>query len=235
LPPSGDPRRFSNPRSNFTRFVTSGGTDRRSLGRALSGYVSNSMGGARTAARRLAPSTQATSRLANFLSQASSGGVQNALRSVGLERLAGQPFDVILRAMTDFICPPGGTIDEGIAREAFIETLADLAETGITDLETLTAEQMQTVLELNIAHAIEARICNDIGTNAIALPASPEEAAEIQTILFDFVERSVSDAFSSAPLGQGLTPQEIDIAINHVYEQGFGILQTLAETEAEKG
>jgi hypothetical protein len=80
-------------------------------------------------------------------------------------------------------------IDESIAREAFIETLADLIDSGITNLETLSLEQIQTVLELNIAHAIEARICNDIGTNAIALPASPEAAAAIQEQLFDFVER----------------------------------------------
>jgi hypothetical protein len=65
MPAPGDPKRFTAARNrfgrfrtigqsddviadvvadarlNFTRFVTSGGTDRRSLGRALSGYVSN--------------------------------------------------------------------------------------------------------------------------------------------------------------------------------------------------
>jgi hypothetical protein len=192
------------------------------------------MGGGRTAAQRMAFSSQATGRLADFFSNASSVGVREALRSIGLERLAGQPIGQILLGMTEFICPPGGAIDESIAREAFIETLADLAESGITDLETLTSEQMQTVLELNIAHAIEARICNDIGTNAIALPDNPEAAAAIQEQLFDFVERSVSDAFASSPLGQGLTSQETQLEINHIYEQAFGILQTLAETEAEK-
>jgi hypothetical protein len=149
--------------------------------------------------------------------------------------LPGRSIGEILRGITEFICPPGGSIDESIAREAFIETLADLAENGITDLETLTPEQMQTVLELNIAHAIEARICNDIGTNAIALPSSPEVAAEIQEQLFDFVQRSIADAFNSSPLGQGLTSQQTQDEINHIYEQAFGVLQTLAETEAEIG
>jgi hypothetical protein len=137
----------------------------------------------------MAFSSQATGRLANFLANASSAGVRDGLRSIGLERLAGRPIGEILRGITEFICPPGGSIDESIAREAFIETLADLIESGITDLETLSLEQIQTVLELNIAHAIEARICNDIGTNAIALPASPEAAAANQEQLFGFVER----------------------------------------------
>lgn len=234
VPPSGDPKRFSTARGNFTRFVTSGGRDRRSLGRSLSSYVSTAMGGGGTAAKRMALSSRATSRLANFLSTASTAGVREALRSVGLERLAGRPASEVLRGLIEFICPPGGTIDESIAREAFIETVADLAESGIPDLETLTAQQMQTVLELNIAHAIEARICNDIGTNAVALPASAEAAAEIQEQLFDFVLRSVADAFSASPLGQGLTPQQTQAEIDHIYEQAFWILQTLAEAEADK-
>jgi len=71
----------------------------------------------------------------------------------------------------------------------------DLAESGITDFGALTAAQVQTILELNVAHAIEARICNDIGSNSITLPQDAREAADIQVQLFEFVERSVSDAF----------------------------------------
>jgi hypothetical protein len=89
VPQAGDAKRFSSARGNFTRFVTSGGTDRKSLGRALSSYVSTSVGGSRTAARRMAISSQATSRLADFLSTASTAGVRDALRSIGLENLAG--------------------------------------------------------------------------------------------------------------------------------------------------
>src|ERR1700731_2684196 len=39
-PEFGDADRFRTPRTNFTRFARSGGSDRGSLGRALSGYVS---------------------------------------------------------------------------------------------------------------------------------------------------------------------------------------------------
>lgn len=234
LPAAGDPARFTRPRSDFTRFINSGGQDRRSLGRALSGYVSGSVGGSSTAAERMAPSRQSTARLADFLGNAAASGVPEALRSIGLERLAGRPMGEVLRGMTDFICPAGGSIDESIAREAFIETLAKLAESGITDLETLTPEQMQTVLEMNIVLAIEARICNDIGLNAVALPSSPEEALAIQEQLFEYVDGSVADVFSAAPLGQGLTSAQVQVEIDRIYTQAFGVLQGLAEREAEK-
>lgn len=192
------------------------------------------MGGSSTAAERMAPSRQSTARLADFLGNAAASGVPEALRSIGLERLAGRPMGEVLRGMTDFICPAGGSIDESIAREAFIETLAKLAESGITNLETLTAEQMQTVLEMNIALAIEARICNDIGLNAVALPSSPEEALAIQEQLFEYVDGSVADVFSAAPLGQGLTSAQVQVEIDRIYTQAFGVLQGLAEREAEK-
>ena len=234
MPTAGDANRFTAARSNFTRFINSGGQDRRALGRALSSYVGTSMGGSRSAARRMVPSSEAATRLADFLGTAATSGVREALRSIGLERLAGRPMGEVLRGMTEFICPPGGSIDESIAREAFIETLADLAESGVSDLEALTPDQMQTVLELNIAHALEARICNDIGTNAIALPESPEAAAAIQEQLFDFVQGSVADAFSATPLGQGLAAQETQVVIDRIYEQAFGVLQTLADAEVEK-
>jgi hypothetical protein len=97
----------------------------------------------------------------------------------------------------DYVCPEGGSIDESISREAFIETIADLAENGITDFDTLDTAQLQTILELYAAHAIEARLCNDIGMQTIALPASVADAEKVQTQLFDFIRRSVSDSLAA--------------------------------------
>src|SRR6476646_9679159 len=42
IPSTGDSQRFSGARNNFTRFAASGGSDRASLGRAVSRYVSTS-------------------------------------------------------------------------------------------------------------------------------------------------------------------------------------------------
>ncbi len=181
LPPEpapGDAGRFTSARSNFSRFASSGGQNRGSLGRAVSQYVSTSAGGSRTAARRMGASRQASANLASFLSGAIASGPREALRTLRLESLAGRPIEEIFLGMMDYVCPTGGSIDESIAREAFVETIADLAENGLTDFDALNADQLQTILELYASHAIEARLCNDIGTKIVSFPSDVAEATK---------------------------------------------------------
>ena len=234
IPSPGDANRFSAARSNFSRFARSGGTDRSSLGRALSDYVSTASGGSRAAAQRMARSPASGIPLLHFLSGTVANGSREALRALNLERLAGRPIQEIFLGLVDYICPDGGTVDEGIARDAFIETIADLGETGIVDFDTLTADQMQTIFELYAAHAIEARLCNDIGMNAITLPPDAGQAVSIQVQLMDFVRRSVSDALTKARAAmEALTPERVLRFVTQVYEDAYAILQSMAEVEAE--
>ena len=234
-PPAGDPKRYTAARNSFTRFLSSGGSDRRSLGRAISNYVSTSSGGSRNAARRMVVSRGSTSRLANVLSSTLAGNAPAVLRALGLERLAGRPIEEIFLGMMEVICPDGGSIDDSIAREAFVETIVDLTENGITDFDALTVAQVQTILELNVAHAIEARLCNDSGAQAISLPQDAKQAEAIQSQLFEFVERAVADAFATNQLGSAsLTQDQVTRTIDTVYEQSYSILTSMAEAEVDK-
>ena len=237
LPPipaaaAGD--RFTAARNNFTRFASSGGSDRASLGRAVSNYVSTGSGGSRVAAQRMGASRAAGGRLLGFLSGAAANGPREALRALNLQNLAGRPIEEVFLGLMEYVCPDGGTVDEGIAREAFIETIADLAENEIVDIDNLNAEQLQTIFELYATHAIEARLCNDIGTKSITMPADPSDAARVQTQLLEFVRRSVADALTPArDAMQTLTPDRVLGFVTRVYELAFSILQTLGETEAD--
>lgn len=182
----------------------------------------------------MAVSRGSTARLASVLNSAVGGNASAALRSIGLERLAGRPIEEIFLGIMEVVCPDGGAIDDSIAREAFVETIVELAENGITDFDALTAAQVQTLLELNIAHAIEARLCNDIGAQSVTLPQDAEAAADIQGQLFEFVERSVSDAFAANPVGTSMTQDQVTGTIDTVYEQAYSILQTMAEAEIDR-
>jgi hypothetical protein len=136
--------------------------------------------------------------------------------------------------MMDYVCPEGGTIDESISREAFVETIADLAENGLADFDTLSADQLQTILELYAAHAIEARLYNDIGTKALILPPNVAVAEQVQTQLFDFIRCSVSDALTTGLAGVGaMTPEKVLGFVTGVYEQAFAILQSMGEAEVD--
>ena len=233
IPAPAAPGRFSAARTNFSRFASSGG-DRRSLGRAISHYVRSAAGGAKTAASRMGASRGAGSRLIGFLTDAASRGVTEALKALNLGALAGRPIDEIFVGLVDYVCPDGGSIDEGISRQAFIETITQLAEAGVTDFNGLTAEQMQMVFELFATNAIEARICNDIGTKVIVLPTDPETAASVQHQLHDFIQRAVSDALTSASTAMtALTPDRVLEFVDGVYEQAYSILLSMGEAAAE--
>lgn len=228
------PSRFTSPRGNFSRFARSGGNDRSALGRAVSGYVSGAAGGARQAARRMGSSRQAGARLYTFLADAQTRGPVEALRSLNLEALAGRPIEEVFLGIAEYVCPIGGTVDEGIARDAFIETIADLADQGVADFSSLTPDQMQTIFEMFATNAIEARICNDIGNNSIKLPADVAAVERAQAVLHDFISRAVADALASAGAATGvLTPQQALQHVDTIYEAAFEMLQTLGDAEAD--
>lgn len=231
--PAGASDRFTSARNNFTHFVGSGGSDRKSLGRAVSQYVSKSAGGSRQAALRMGSSRWAGTGLVRFLNNASTNGIREALRTLNLESLAGQPIEEVFAGLADYICPEGGSIDEGIARDAFVETIADLAGAGITDIDALTPGQIQTVFELYATHAIEARICNDIGTKIVTLPANAHTAERVQAQLREFIQRGVSDAINAAGVNiQSLTPDSVMKFVTDVYQSAFEVLQTMGDGEA---
>lgn len=235
IPAAADPQRFSGARNNFTRFAGSGGSDRANLGRAVSRYVVTSVGGARQAAQRMGASRGSGARLLGFLADAQARGVREALRSLDLESLAGRPIQEIFVGLADYICPGAGTVDEGIAREAYIETIIELATEGLTDLSTFTPDQMQTVFELYATHAIEARLCNDIGTKAVTMPMDVQAAYRVEAQLRDFIRGGVSDALTSARADSAnLTPERIQSFVDTVYESAFSILQTLGQAEADQ-
>lgn len=235
IPPSQPANRFTSPRKNFFRYVQSRGSDRVSLGRALSQYVRTSSGGSRTAAARMGSARIAGSRLLGFLSDAVARGTREALRSLNLAGLAGRPIEEVFLGLVDYICPDGGNIDEGIAREAFVETIVDLAAAGVTDLDTLTQEQMQTVFELYVTNAIEARIYNDIGTKIITLPEDIQDVIRVQAQLHDFILRCVRDAYTQARMSQQvLTPDHVSEFVDRVYEQAFEILRIMGDREGRR-
>ncbi len=234
IPTIADRLRFTAARKNFSRYIKSGGDDRRSLGRAVSHYIGASLGGPRTAAIRLGSARVASSRLISFLADAVNRGADAALKALNLDALVGLPIQEILVGLSDYICPDGGTIDEGIAREAFIETIVELSEEDITNLDELTGEQIQTVFEIYAAHTIEIRLYNDIGTNSIKLPHDEIEVERIQAQLNDFIRRGVSDALAANKIPTAsLTPDRVLQFVDEIYSQSYDILLNLCEAESE--
>jgi hypothetical protein len=234
IPPPADKDRFRIARTNFTRFVNSGGHDRASLGHAVSGYVTRTAGGARRAAHSMGASRNASVRLLGFLVNTAKRGAQETLRSLHLENLVARPIQEIFLSLADYICPETGRDDEGIAKAAFIDTIAELTTYGITDLESLNIDQIQTVFELYATHAIELRIQNDIGMNTITLPPNVAQIPEIQRQLHEFIRGAVDDALTAERSHlESLTPDHTVGFVDKVYEKTFTFLVALGNSENE--
>jgi hypothetical protein len=191
-------------------------------------------GGARNAAQRLGAVRTTTAQLANFLSIAAAQGSQQALRTFNLQGLAGRSLVDIFTGLMDEICPQGGPIDEGIARDAFVETIAELAEAGITDFDHLTPQQLQEILESYATHAIKDRIYNDIANKVILLPRNLDAVFNIDAQLHDFVRGGVEAEFAGL-LGQisAMPEGQLGHQITQVYARAFRWLQIMAESEEE--
>lgn len=226
--PVPEPGRFRTPRSQLSNFSSSNGGNSKALKRGASGYVGRSTGGASHAAQRMGAARATSGELVRFLTTVVQDGVQEALREFNLSHLAGNTLDGIFVALMEQLCPPGGPIDEGIARDAFMEMLDALPELGIQQLSDLNDSNVQLVFELYATNCIEARLCNDVANQVIMLPQNPQLVEGVLGQLKDLIQGSVQDAMARAHRDfTTLKVDQVQRYVDGVYQETFRILQSL--------
>lgn len=229
LPEVGDENRYRAARTAFTKFARSGGGNRRSLGGAVSNYITRSSGGSKGAAARMGASRHTTVRILNLLNDVSARGIEDTLKSLNLGDLVGRPIEDIFTGLADYILPEGGSDDVGAARMAFCQTIAELAEDTTIDLANLTGDQVQVVVESYVTNAIELRLFNEIGPNGVTVPKDAAAATEVQHQLHDFVSNGVVDAMADIKdRASVMTADKTRDFIERVYERSFDMLLILA-------
>lgn len=211
------------PKGNFTRYVRTG--SRSALGKAVAGYVRNGTGGASRASRRMGSSRVVASGLLGILGNFQQNGASQALQRFNLESLASQPASTVFLSLVEFLCPPGGSVDEGIARQAMLDTIADMSEAGEGNFDTLMPEQLQEMFIGFIVHSIEGRLMADIGKNAIKLPSDVQAIEGIQEVMHDFIDGAVRTQLrSDLDDASGLAGSQIDDKVGDIYEKAFELI-----------
>ncbi len=229
-PIQGGPR-FQVPKTNLARFVSSGGSNGGALRRAVSGYVSKSSGGAATASKRMGSSRVAAGRLLSFLGEVQRTGVAQALQLFNLGALANRPIEDIFFGLADQICPPNGSVDGGIALDAFTEMVVEVVESGLTSLDSLANPQIQIVFESFVANSIFDRLINDIGNSLIRLAQNAKEAQVLEVQVKDFIRGAVRDSVASrAPDISQITQSVAASVTEEVYKQAFTILESMGDS-----
>lgn len=210
-------------RGNFTRFARTG--SRSSLGSALSGYVHGGTGGAQRAARRMGSSRAVAGGLLGVIRDFQRVGPAETLRQLNLSGLAAQPAADVFVAILEFICPPGGAVDDAIARQAMVETIGDLAEAGVGSFDTLTPEQLQDVFLDFISRSIEGRVMADLGGRGITLPDDIAAVESAQAQLHDFIEGATRGQLAGRLEGvERLSDRGIEGVVNKIYETAFELI-----------
>jgi len=226
--PEPPPERFKNARTDFTAFVKSGGSDHGRLGRALGSYVRNGTGGARGAATRMTPSRKTAARVGTFIRDVQQVGPKDALQRIDCGQLVGKPAGEALHRLVDAFCPAGGPVDEAIARQAFMETVAVWSARDLPAIDQLPLEQWQELLLDFVTHSIELKIFEDIGAKGIEIPVNPSQALNIQTELHGVIEGCVRNAFGdSAGKFQNLSDTEISSVMTSVYERAWNFIEAV--------
>jgi hypothetical protein len=159
-------------------------------------------------------------------------GVNETLRRLDLENLAGRPATEVFLGLTDLVCRDGGSIDEGIARDAWLETIAELDRLGIDDLDGLTVDQVQAVFLSFVTHAIETLLFQTIGTNGLKMAADLDAIEAFEAQFRDYIRRGVRDAFASdlTHLAE-LSDDNIQDIVEETYRNAWELLEAWGDRE----
>ena len=232
IPPIPSPARFQSARRNFSAFARSGGTDGSALRRAARDYVRSGAGSSRNATRRMGASRSTAGGVLGVFRGFQRDGKDATLRRLNLGDLVGRSAVELFLGLTDVICPDGGPIDEGMARDAWLETVADLDELGLDDTATLADGQIKDIFLAFVAHSIEARLFQDIGVNGLKIAADLAAIESFEAEFRSYIRRSVRDSFSGDLSGLAtLSDRQITTIVDQTYEEAWDLLVTWGDAE----
>ena len=220
------PQRFRASRRNFSEFAKSGGSNRTALRRAVRNYVRTGTRGSQRASRRMGASRTTAGRLLRVFREFQRHGVDATLRRLDLTNLVGHPVVDVFLGITDVICQDGGSIDEGVARDAWLETIVDLIQLGDETLDRLSIGQVQEVFLTFVAYAIKTRLFQEIGINGIRIAENLSAVETFDVQFRDYLRRGVRDAFGHdlSHLAD-LSDQEIRTIVDETYQNAWELLE----------
>lgn len=232
VPPAPPPGRFTAPRRNFSAFAGSGGSDGRALRRAVRDYVRSGTRGSSNATARMGASRATARGVLGVFRDFQRDGLNPTLTRLNLGDLVGRPLEDVFIGLTDVICGDGGSIDEGIAREAWLETIAELDGLDVTDPAALSPDQMREIFLAFTAHSVVGRLLQDIGANGFKFAADLAGIAAFDAQLKSYIRRSVRDSFSGdLATPAALSDRQIHTIVDRTYQEAWDLL--VAQGDAE--
>lgn len=166
---------------------------------AVGGSGGNGSSGRGGTGGRFASSVRAGQALGSFLGSVASSGLDQTLRSIGLESLIGAaPYDV-LSGIADDVCGSNGLLDDVIARSASVEVLAEIfddSDDTYSDLRERWESQLDEnrvvdLISLFLSQAIYQRFLVELGHKFETNAVSAAEAERKEQGVFEFIREMV--------------------------------------------
>lgn len=158
-------------------------------------------------------------------------GVNETLARLNLTELAGRPAREVFLGLTDVVCKDGGSIDEAIARDAWLETVAEVDGLGVTDLDNLSTDQIKEFFVAFISNAVEAKLFQEIGVNGLKV-ADLDKIQAFESQLQSYIKGSVRDSFTT-DLGDlsSMTDNQIRGVVDMTFKDAWDLLELLGDRE----
>lgn len=220
LAPSG---RFLGARLRLGRYAKNGSRD--DLRAGLKAYTSKGLGGSQRAAARMAGTSHTAGRLHGVLEALSRGEALPPEVGIDAATLAGRDAKEIGDAIAEAIRPSDGTLDAEASRDAIAQAVSDLVDqVPDVDLNALTPEQIELVVERYVAYDLSHRIALDVGFHIQG--KAPDAAAVVSRIedMKGYVRECVAARFRAArDGGRRLTRSAAASIANAVIEETFRV------------
>ena len=227
---SYDSKRFTSPRSDFTRYINSGGNKTGRLHKAISSYVRKSAGGSKNATMRLGSERKSTAKLVSIMSGFAGGNISATAYRFNLGDIIGKPAKEAFLRIMDFVCPDGGRTDEGIARSAYIEALSSIPDLENKQIESLSHLEFLAFTEIYMADVIQQKLLNDIGNKIFSLPNDILCIENIEKQMKDFIQNAISDSISRLNVDIcNISQQQAQDVVDSVYNTAFEIMSSYGE------
>lgn len=229
-PPMVPPPSWQTAKSRMTRFAKAGG-GREGLAKAGSAYVA-AKGGASAATASSGQGKRITAGIGGFFSSVSSHGIQEAIASLGLTTVVGEPAESVIAKIAEALAPAGATREEVAARKAVNDVLSDMYEKFILDdgnlenLNRMTPDDVRDAVENCVSSYIYHRWLEELGFRIEKGAINENLAVTLENQMQDYVKDNVSLEITGIDVlnfdWHGTAGQEL---IERVFQDAYSILE----------
>lgn len=187
-------RRFGGTRLSLGGFARTG--SREDLRRGLGRYVRDGLTGSASGARRMGATARTAGALYDTLSALQAGQATAADLGVEPATLAGRPAREVMDVVVEKIRPIDGTQDAEANRQAIALATSDLLDQfPDADLTSLTADQIDLLIERYVANDLCQRVELDVGSQIETRAPDPATAVQRLEDMKQFVVAEVHATF----------------------------------------